>query len=460
MTVLTTIASLSKNGFGYATNTLNLGLGQYVTTFTVGGGSSVTSNRNKITPDSTGNAYILTSNTMGISKLDTTGNVVFQTTVANTFIGGSGTQYYMDQMDIDSTGNIYTVGYTPTGPTQSAILIKYDNTGNILWQRNVTPGANSFQYSTSSIQIDNGDSPLIIINNSRGYNVPTPFTSALIRYSSTGTLVNQRQILTANTSPMYIGYDSTANTILAVGNDWTNGVNFPTLYNCAYAANNTTTGNTIRKIDTDLGFSRGGTIVADSTYYYQIGELRVTGDGSAYRSVLMRITKSTGAISYCRQIFDSLGVGQLFELRGLTIDNSGYLYVIGGNGNFAYIGKFEASTGNFVWLKSFQSTNNTSGIPGRNPITWSNGYIYFCTTSYNSTAASTYYSYWKLKDTGVLPNGNWQNYTVTAITCTFNTVNTTIGSLTDSPANTTYANATPTYTTATSTFTTLRSAIP
>jgi hypothetical protein len=458
MTVMTTIASLSKNGFGYAADTLNLG--QYVTTFTVSGGSSVTSNRNKITPDSTGNAYILTSNTMGISKLDNTGNVVFQKIVSNTFTGGTGSQYYMDQMDIDSTGNIYTVGYTPTGPTQSAILIKYDNTGNILWQRNVTPGANSFQYSTSTIQIDDGDSPLILINNSRGYNAPTPFTSALIRYSSTGTLVNQRQILTANTSPTYLGYDSTANTVLAVGNDWTSGVNFPLIHNCAYAANNTTTGNTIRTIQSTSGtYAVGGTIVADSTYYYQIGELKNTGDISS-RSVLMKITKSTGAISYCRQIFNSSGTFELFKLYGLTIDNSGYLYVLGGSGNSAFVGKFLASNGNAVWLKQFASTNNTSGIPGRNPITWSNDYLYFCTTSYNSTAASTYYSYWKIKDTGVLPNGSWQNYTVTATTCTFNTVNTTIGSLTDSPVTTTYANATPTYTANTSSYTTLRSAIP
>jgi hypothetical protein len=465
MTVLTTIASLSKNGFGYATNTLNLGLGQYVTTFTITGGSSTYVGANKIMPDSTGNAYVVIANTMGIGKLDTTGNVLFQKTVANAFTGQeTGGEFYNDQMTVDSTGNVYVGGYTNPTPPYSSILIKYNNTGNILWQRDITPNdGSSRRYRTCTIQIDNGDNPLVLMGNYQGTFTPNFPTSIVARYDSTGTLINQRKLLVSTSTLVYLGFDKTANNFIAVGYDNFSGTTTENYY-CTYAASNTTTGNTIRKLNGSYGTGTAGTIVADSTHYYQIVEARELGSATI-RSTIVKTNKSTSTVVYAKQITAAGTTTGLCTMRGLTIDNSGYLYIIGVGGvvtdSDMVVGKIEASTGNVIWLKGIDAiTSTNTGNMGENPIAWSNGYIYFCTSTYNSATTSSYYSYWKLKDNGVLPNGNWQNYTVRAISSSLYSVNTSVGSQTDSPVTTTYANATPTYTANTSSYTTVQSAIP
>jgi hypothetical protein len=204
---------------------------------------------------------------------------------------------------------------------------------------------------------------------------------------------------------------------------------------------------------------RAGPIVSDGTYYYQIGTRVVSG---ILRSVFMRIDKTTGAISYSRELTAN---GKNPTLQGIAIDGSGYVYLTGftaGSGGYFYVGKFEANTGNNVWGKTI--SNPTYSIVSTNSLAWSNGYLYYGTrlTVNPGGVATYYYSYWKLRDNGSLPNGTWQTYFIVAATTTTSTAvnSSSTGTITDSPSTTTYANTTPTYSTGGSGLTATRTAIP
>jgi hypothetical protein len=443
MTVLTTFASLSKNGFGPTAVTSNFVLNQYLTTF-----STTSTNFNtKIVPTANGTAYITVDSTLGISRLDSNGNVVF----TNTTTGSKGMDN-INAINIDSTGNIYTVGANTTTTTNTAI-IKYNSSGSILWQRSLTLGG--FAINGAAIQFDNSNNPLVLYTNRDGAN-PSGINSRyfLSKFSNTGTLLNQRRVLLSTTSPVNLGVDPTGNAVIVAGTDYAN-TSHTSIYNGIYDFSNTTSNNVILTQTTTTDNYTAGPIVSDGTYYYQIG-VRVIGGIS--KSVFMRIDKSTGAISYSKELTVN---GKNPTLQGIAIDGSGYVYLTGlaaGSGGYFYVGKFEANTGNNVWGKTI--SNPTYSIVSTNSLAWSNGYIYYGTRLFVSP--TYYHSYWKLRDNGSLPNGTWQTYFIVAATTTTSTAvnSSSTGTITDSPSTTTYANTTPTYSTGGSGLTATRTAIP
>lgn len=444
MTITTTFASLSKNGFSSPAAISNLALNQYLTTFS----TTSTVFNTKIIPTSSGNAYITVDGTLGIGKLDSGGNVIF----SNSVFGSSGNVNNNNMLNIDSGGNIYVAGANTT-TTSSTALIKYNSSGVIQWQKSLTLGG--FAVDVNAIQFDNSNNPLVLTTNKGGTN-PSGVNSRYIltKFSNSGTLLNQRRVLLSTTSPVSLGVDRAANAVIVTGTDYANTLH-TSIYNGIYDFSNTTSNNLILTQTTTTDNYQAGPIVSDGTYYYQVGYRIISG---VTKSVFMRIDKTTGVISYSKQLTVS---GKNPTLQAIATDGAGYIYLAGyaaGSGGYAYIGKFEANTGNNVWGKII--SNPTYAIVNTWSLSWLDGYLYFGT---RLTVGSTYYySYWKLRDNGSLPNGSWQTYfNVSAVTTTSIAVNSSsTGTITDSPSTTTYANTTPTYSTTGSGLTATRTAIP
>jgi hypothetical protein len=457
MTITTTFASLSKNGFSSPVAISNLTLNQYLTTFSANGGAIPSgSTAGSMYPGSNGNVYILTNENSSITKLDATGNVIYQGSGAPNSAPYINSNVVTDGnfVAIDNSENLYSVGVTNSN---CFILSKQTSSGTLTWQRVLSLGTTKTTNLTS-IQVDNGGNPLVLATNLDGGNPNvTNARSTLARYDSSGTLINQRRVLTSTSSPVYLGIDKSANTVIVAGTDYTDPV-YTSIYNGVYNANNATSNNLILTQTTTTDRYVAGPIVSDDNFYYQVASRQVSGIS---KSVFMKIDKTTGAVIYSKQLIVS---GQNPTLMGIVLDGAGYLYLSGyaaASFGYAYIGKFNASNGDNIWGKTIRNPSNA--IRCFSPPAWKDGYVYIGTRLYLEPPTSTHtYGYWKLKDSGSLPNGTWQTYwTVAAATTTSVTVNSTsTGTTTDSPVTTTFAAGTSTGMGGVGFLTATRTAIP
>jgi hypothetical protein len=445
MPVITTTASLSSRGFSSNTSTLLDG-GQWIATITLPFTPPSSGNSGfRLIPTRFGNLYVMTDNSMGISKFDNKGTLVFQQRLP--FSVGD---YTLCSIGVDNDENIYVGGSTSSNG--QPVLVKYNSSGVLQWQKRLTQGGTTFT-GVRGIEFDNNNNPLILIVNDGAIS-----RCILAKYNTTGTLLSQRRILLSTTFPKLLGIDVANSSVIV------NGVKDITLdysYIGIYPWSNSTTNNTML-YQTGTGYAyfalpTNTGIVSDSSYYYQVIRITISGTPSY---VFQQIDKTTGAINYSKHIAYS---GSDIELSGITLDNSGYLYITGTT-NIApygvYIGKFLASNGSVVWEKNITTTNGVNGnfFP---TLYWKNNYLYFIVSNYN-TSVNVNNGYIKLSDSGSLADGTYATYfTFTTISSTITTVNSTsTGTMTDSVSTTTFSEATPTYSRSTSTYTITTTAIP
>ncbi len=139
--------------------------------------------------DRSGNIYVSgwTNNLGGPSilliKFNPSGGLVWQKTYA-----GSSHPSYGQGAAVDSLGNIYVAGYYANtgGSDQNATIVKFDSTGNLIWQRS-WGGSNPDQGKAVAVDAS-GNVYMTGFTNSFGSGGADMF---LLKFSSTGGLLNQ-----------------------------------------------------------------------------------------------------------------------------------------------------------------------------------------------------------------------------------------------------------------------------
>jgi uncharacterized delta-60 repeat protein len=153
-------------------------------------GASSTENGNGIAVDNLGNVYIVgtinngSTNDILIVKYNTSGTLLWQIILASSGNDvGNG-------IAVDSSGNVYITG--TTGSTNDIITAKYDTNGNILWQRTIN--GNEGYDSGYGIVVDNlGNVYIIGIHLNNGN-----FTPLIVKYNNSGSLLWQRKLSTGS----------------------------------------------------------------------------------------------------------------------------------------------------------------------------------------------------------------------------------------------------------------------
>ena len=150
--------------------------------------------------DSTGNLFVTgyynnTANSYAaFAKYSTSGALTFQKRdVIDT--------EYNDCMT-DSSGNVYVSGFKTSG-TNNGCFNKFDNSGSLVWGKTISSGSNSY---TGSLSKDNTGNIYL------GYHVGT--TSAIIKFDTTGNVLYQKNSSTIQTVSA-MGVDSSNNIYFA-----------------------------------------------------------------------------------------------------------------------------------------------------------------------------------------------------------------------------------------------------
>jgi len=164
---------------------------------TSGTGSQIA---NDIVLDSSGNIYLCGNEDnqyIQTVKLDSTGTVLWDKR-----LGKSSGQNYGQGIAIDASGNLFVVGYTGDTSPANLVILKYNNSGVLQWQRIL---GDSISTTGSKVCVDSSGNLYVV-----GVSILSPFGSVIIvKYDTSGTLQWQRTV----TDPWgNTGYDITIDT--------------------------------------------------------------------------------------------------------------------------------------------------------------------------------------------------------------------------------------------------------
>lgn len=354
--------------------------------------------KNLLGVGTTGDVYAIDYASYGIFKITAAGTKVYSFYTSNRF--SSGGRFVC----MDSSDNVYVGGNDSTG---WSVIIKYNSSGTILWQKYYKNGTSN--EILSMVIAPTGD--LFAITGNQSGNNPSfgsgPYIVLRID-NTTGAVINQRKVLKyATSAPSDLTIDNINNQLIITGTDYS-GTN-SSIINGYYNFTNTDTASsmTIQSSSTDsyntfFGGQLVNNCVTDGSFIYMMGWRTISGITT---SVVMKIDKVTGSVDYSNAIIIS---GNTTTITGITMDNSGYIYVNGywaGPSGYTYVAKIEASTGNVVWCKTIGSSITTEGIGN---IVWNNGFLYFVATYY--TYPNNHVAIIKINSDGSLPDGTYGTY--------------------------------------------------
>jgi hypothetical protein len=175
--------------------------------------------------DSSANIYfsMYSSNSSGgtdgiIAKYNSSGALQWQRSITNPSISASAQGMIPWGLTVDSSGNSYIGGYyRVTSGGNNILVLKYDSSGNLSWQRNVASGLNND--NNRGMSIDSSGNSYIsayYVNASGG------LSGWVAKYNSSGTLQWQRILTSANSAatqfdvPNQTATDSSGNVYVAL----------------------------------------------------------------------------------------------------------------------------------------------------------------------------------------------------------------------------------------------------
>jgi hypothetical protein len=326
--------------------------------FDGGNGNDVS---NGIDVDSSGNVYVAGYSNNGADndyltvKFDSSGNYVWNVT----YDGGQGSDVAYD-VAVDSSGNVYVTGYSDTGPYYDLYTIKYDTNGNEVW--NVTYSGGEGNDVGGGVDVDDSGNVYVAGQSRIGGN----YDFYTIKYDSSGNEVwnasfddgNQdygNDVAVDSSGNVYVTgksgtdyvtvkFDSSGNYVWNAtynsGNDEPNGVDVDDSGNVYVTGSSNagsdyfyhtikydSSGNEVWSVNyDDDSDDRGYGIAVDSS-----GNVYVTGySNNGVDQDFMTIKYNSSADEQWTMTYDS---GNNENGAGIYVDNSGNVYVTGSSNN-------------------------------------------------------------------------------------------------------------------------------
>lgn len=166
---------------------------------------------NDLDIDSSGNVYIVGGGVSGfgivVMKLDGSANITWQRSIGNTNETGGG-------VAVDSSGNVYVVGTAFSA--NDLVIAKWNSSGTFQWQRGL--GDATFGIAYRDIAVDSSGNPIVLARSGQS---PTNFPN-VAKYDGSGTLQWQTRLnygSSGSSQPRRLATDSSGN-IIVVGSSF------------------------------------------------------------------------------------------------------------------------------------------------------------------------------------------------------------------------------------------------
>ena len=308
-----------------------------------------------IAVDSSDNLYIagLTlsegagSDNILIVKYDFTGTIQWQRT-----LGGTSEEDGVSGIAADSSNNVYIVSQTESeGAGEYDIIIaKYNSLGDIQWQRTL---GGTYNDQGKGIAVDSSNNVYIT-----GRISATAGSADILiaKYNSSGTIQWQRTLSGTNQDfGEGIAVDSSNNVYIVSFTKSEGAGNFDILIAKYNSSGTIQWQRTLGGTNTDYGYS-GGIALDSSNNVYIAGFT----DGD----VLIAKYNSSGTIQWQRTLSATIGFGG--SAQGISVDSSDNLYIAGrtssegAGGSDILIAKYNSS-GTIQWQRTLGGTNSDVG---------------------------------------------------------------------------------------------------
>ena len=284
-----------------------------------------------------------------------------------TLVGGTN-GFERDGIAVDSSGNVYTVTQTRADGAGSTdvLIVKYDFTGTIQWQRTLggTSGDNGI-----SVAVDSSDNVYITGNASNSSNQTMDVLIA--KYDSLGNVLWQRVLGEPGDDPFIYRLDSghgialdSSNNVYIVG--YTNEISddHNNLSNKILTAKYNSSGTfqwqrALGGTDVSAQDGKGFGIAVDSSNnVYIVGEY--------YFDIIIAKYNSSGTLQWQRRLKGVGGSDSIDSGRGIAVDSSDNVYITGrtgsdGAGSYDVIIAKYNSSGTLQWQRTLGGTNSESG---------------------------------------------------------------------------------------------------
>ena len=377
---------------------------------TVTGTSGVEIITHGVAADSAGNVYVTgyfeTSPGSGdygiyINKFDLAGALQWQRVYSASlqFFNGYG-------ITVDSSGNVIVtgavdgvIGYYCLG------VIKFDSSGNLLWQKKLDQLGQPIGYSVKTDSSDN-----IYVGGLSAATTTSLTRGLLAKFDSSGNLLSQTEYIQGGAQFNGISLDSSGN-VYAVGLSTISGV----LQLIVVKYNSSLTLQWQRRIASSIGY---GAAVDPSGNIYAVG--------MNSSKILLVKYDSSGSILWQRYLNQGSSTGY-----GVATDASGNVYITGGTANGILVAKYNSS-GTIQWQRSIQQ----SFSDGRGICIGASGFIY---VSGFATDSNQYGISVIMKDDGSASSGTaFATMAVSGATAATSTLSSVNNNATTSAGGTTY----------------------
>ena len=338
-----------------------------------------------------GTAYTFTvtaTNTAGTSAASAASNSV--TPSDPVWIAKLATSGAAEEIAVDSSGNVYVVG---TGGYAAITLAKYDSSGVIQWQRNLSE-TKAYGFS---VALDSSNN--IYVCGASGASFAT-VDMIIVKYDNSGTVQWQRKLAGAGTDA-----DEAYSIVLdSSDNVYITGLLYDTFGNRdIFIAKYNSSGTIQWQRKLAGGFDVGHSIAVDSSSNVYIG-----GQSNNAGSAAVQIAKynSSGTIQFQKRI--TLGPYSNMIGYGIAVDSSQNIYIAGEitlSTADIYVAKLDSTASTITWDKLLYSSSGSD--TGRDVAVDSSGNVYITGNSFQGTGPQSACQVVKYNSSGTI---QWQRF--------------------------------------------------